>query len=190
MRTRRAVLARPAVPVWILTAGCLLAGCGSSEPSVPTTVPASLPASASPAVVPAGDECPPQPPGTISWPEGVPGDLPKPPGATLTSSTTNPDGLVLVRFRTDTSVRQGIRHLVGTLQPAGYTLERGDAEAQEADAPFSKGTLRGIFRMIARETCQTDWLLAVTSAAPQDAAPAPLLPPPPGGVTPQPLPFG
>ena len=118
----------------------------------------------------------------------MPGDLPKPPGAVLSSSTAGAGGLTIVRFSTDQALRDGVLHLVRSLRPAGYTLGRGDAEAAEADAPFTKGSLRGIYRLVAREPCATDWLLAVTQG--EDGPAGPLLPPPSGSAPPSPLPFG
>ncbi len=71
---------------------------------------------------------------------------------------------------------------------AGYTLGRGDAEAIEADVPFSRGELRGLLKMVAQEPCRTQWILALQTqpAAGQDA---PLLTPV-TTASPSPLPFG
>ncbi len=89
------------------------------------------------------------------------------------------------------SVRDGVVFLASALQPAGYTLGRGDAEAIEADVPFTKGQLRGLFKMIAEQPCSTQWILALQSAtAPAaGATTAPLLPPV-TSTSPSPLPFG
>lgn len=192
---------RPAVPVLAIPL-VLLAGCSAGTTAADGG--AKLPAASSGAVpvgtVPSGAvssgavpsasgpvDCPAPGRTTLTWPAGVPKDLPKPPGATPGSTKVAADGLVQVRFTTDQSVRQGVLHLVNTLQPAGFTLARGDAEAGEADAPFSRGPLRGIFKMVAQGRCRTQWLLAV---APGTGSSVPVLPPPTVGPSPSPLPFG
>lgn len=177
-------LAAPALAAALL----LAAGCASSqEPAAgpaPTPSATSAPGagSASPGACPAAD------PTDFAWPEGVPDDLPTPPTAVLGEVTSEPGGLTLVRFSTSQSIRDGVVFLVNELPPAGYTLARGDAEASEADAPFVKGDVRGVMRIIATGQCQTDWLLAL--AAPGGGASSggsPLLPPAPDA---SPLPFG
>ena len=116
-----------------------------------------------------------------------------PPGATLTDVEDRTDGLTVVKFTTPISIRQGVLFLIEQMPGAGYTLARGDAENTEADAPFVKGDLRGVMRMIAVQPCRTDWLMAIARAAPGGApggapgAGPPLLPPRPGA---SPLPFG
>lgn len=171
----------------LLAGALLLAGCGGSGGGASNDVAApAAGSSASPAACPAAAAS------TISWPAGIPGDLPKPPGTTVTSAKPGPGGVTVVRFSTPESLRQGVLFLVRNLQPAGYTLGRGDAEAAEADAPFTKGDLRGIYRMVAREPCATDWLLAVThvGSSSGSATQAPLLPPSTATASPSPLPFG
>ncbi len=134
--------------------------------------------------------CPPVPvkPG-FGWPKPIPVDLPVPPGGTIGDTRTTADGLTIVQFRTTTSLRDGVIFLVDNLAKKGYTLGRGDAEATEADAPFVKADLRGVFRMIARTSCETDWLLAVTRRVSGQTG-SPLLPMRPGQGSPSPLPFG
>lgn len=173
------------VPALLAAAAlALLAGCSSASPAPAAPVAAT---SAAPAAPGAPAACPPPGAGSFPWPEGVPPDLPQPPGAVFTSTAPGAGGLTVVRFTTSQGLRDGVLHLVRELKPAGYTLGRGDAEAAEADAPFTKGSTRGIFRMVAREPCTTDWLLAVAPAAP---GAAPLLPPSTGSAPPSPLPFG
>lgn len=127
---------------------------------------------------------------TFSWPVQVPQDLPVPPAGTFTSVRATQDGLTLVQFRTATSLRDSVVFLVSALPRAGYTLGRGDAEATEADAPFTKGgtDVRGTYRMISRTPCDTDWLMAVTRKPVGSGAP--LLPMRTGQPSPSPLPFG
>ena len=180
-------MSRSLLPAVGLLGVALLAGCGGSAaetPAAPATAQSGAPAGA--------PSCPPPGPTTLQWPEGIPEDLPKPAGAVHTSTSRGADGLVLVRFSTDQSLRTGVVGLVRDLQPAGYTLGRGDAEAAEADAPFTRGPVRGIYRLIARQPCATDWLVAVTrtSGGPGSGPTGPLLPPPTGAATPSPLPFG
>jgi hypothetical protein len=166
----------------------LLAGCsGSAEPRAGGT---PSPTATQPAVATA-PTCPPAPGGSdFAWPAQVPDDLPTPPSATLTKVEPRTDGLVVVTFTTAISIRQSVLFLIEQMPKAGYTLARGDAENTEADAPFVKGDLRGVMRMIAVEPCRTDWLMAVTTGKPAAGAPGggnPLLPPRPDA---SPLPFG
>lgn len=180
------------VPALVLSAALLLAGCSGAQPEARKASPSPVapsPAASSPAAALAAATCPASAP-TGRWPAGVPADLPVPPTATMGRVDTNPDGLTLVRFSTRQSVRQGVLFATTALQPAGFALGRGDAEAVEADVPFSRGALRGLLKMIQQDECQTQWVLALQSARPGGAAsPAPLLSP----VTPSspsPLPFG
>jgi hypothetical protein len=123
-----------------------------------------------------------------SWPKPVPADLPKLPGVVISGTKQTSDGLTIVSFHTETSLRDGVIFIVKRLPPAGYTLGRGDAEATEADAPFTKGDLRGVIRGAARTLCQTDWILALTRGV-QGSTGSPLLPAH-TGPSPSPLPFG
>ncbi len=178
----------------LLLAVVLLSGCSGASPASAPASPAALPSSpaASPAAVAVTATCPATVP-TGTWPAGVPDDLPVPPTAAIAGTTKNPDGLTLVRFSTTQSVRQGVIFLTTALQPAGFTLGRGDAEAIEADVPFSRGALRGLMKMIAQEDCRTNWILALQTAGSAATggigSPAPLLSPVPR-ASPSPLPFG
>lgn len=161
-----------------------VAGCSTS--ATPQADDAPSPA-ATPAAVQLAHKCAPAPSPAFSWPEQVPPDLPTPPGARLTDVQKRADGLTVVMFSTPTSIRESVLFVIEALPAAGYTLARGDAENTEADAPFSKGNLRGVLRMIAVEQCRTDWLMAVTSSPPAGGAGSPLLPTRPDA---SPLPFG
>lgn len=165
----------------------LLAGCSGGDAS-PQAAATQAPVASGPAVQ-AQPSCEARPSTGFAWPDPVPDDLPKPPAATLTDVQKRTDGLTVVTFSTTTSIRQAVLFLIEEMPKAGYTLARGDAENTEADAPFVKGDLRGVMRMIAVEACRTDWLMAITKAAPVGGAPGgnPLLPPRPGA---SPLPFG
>lgn len=148
-----------------------------------TPSPATAPAPATgPLGQPAG--CPATGRPTKAWPDGVPADLPQPPTTEVTEVEQREDGLTVVTFTTATSIRESVVFLVQALPAAGYTLARGDAESTEADAPFVKGGLRGVMRMVAVEDCRTDWLLALTRGVPGGT---PLLPVRPSA---SPLPFG
>jgi hypothetical protein len=122
------------------------------------------------------------------WPEQVPEDLPQPPAATFTGTQTTAQGLTIVRFSTATSLQQSVLFVVKEVQKAGFTLGRGDAEPAEADAPFGRGDLRGIYKMLVRGECQTDWLVAVTRTRPGSGSP--VLPTASRGPSSSPLPFG
>ena len=176
-------LAAPALATALLLAtGCTSSGEPSAEPSATASATPSAPgAQASPGACPSAEAT------DFSWPEGVPQDLPTPPTAVLSEVTSDPGGLTLVRFSTSQSIRDGVVFLVNELPPAGYTLARGDAEASEADAPFVKGDVRGVMRIIATGACQTDWLLALAVGGGAATGGSPLLPPAPDA---SPLPFG
>jgi hypothetical protein len=169
---------------------CLLLVAGCSDAQEPTAAATPTAAASAPALQ-ADPTCPAKP-ATLEWPAQVPDDLPVPPSATLTDVQKRTDGLTVVTFSTATSIRQAVLFLIEQMPKAGYTLARGDAENTEADAPFVKGDLRGVMRMIAVEPCRTDWLMAITRAAPVGApggggGGSPLLPPRPNA---SPLPFG
>jgi hypothetical protein len=162
----------------LLLAAGLLTGCSGSGTG--TTVAAASP---SPQV------CPDAPSEVTSWPSSVPAELPVPPTAgQLSPETRAAGGLTLLRFTTSQSVRQGVVFLAGALQPAGFTLGRGDAEAAEADVPFSRGDLRGLLKMTAEGPCRTRWVLAL--ATQRAGAPESPLLPRRSSASPSPLPFG
>ena len=171
MRTRTALVAL-----------ALLTGCGGAQE------PAAAPSPSVPAVAQtAPAACPTPPSAELTWPDAVPSDLPVPPGAALTDVEDRTDGLTVVKFTTPISIRDGVLFLIEQMPAAGYTLARGDAENTEADAPFVKGELRGVMRMIAVERCRTDWLMALATSTPGVQSGTPLLPPRPNA---SPLPFG
>lgn len=177
------MLRRPVV----FAVACVLGLTACSDgPGEPSAGPTAVPSVAAVAVAPT---CPPAPDSDFRWPKEVPADLPSPPGATLTEVQERQDGLTVVMFTTPISIRESVLFLIEALPAAGYTLARGDAENTEADAPFVKGGLRGVMRMIAVEACRTDWLMAITTGAPTGApgGGSPLLPPRAGA---SPLPFG
>jgi hypothetical protein len=124
----------------------------------------------------------------FAWPAEVPKDLPQPPQATFDTTTRTPEGLTIVRFSTANSLQQAVLFVVREVQKAGFTLGRGDAEPAEADAPFGRGDLRGVYKMLANQPCRTDWLVAVTRTRPTGTSP--LLPTPSRGPSSSPLPFG
>lgn len=165
----------------VAASAALLAGCGGSGSAAPAAAP-----SASPSVSP----CPtPDAQRSAPWPGRVPSDLPKPPGVTIVSRQTTGEGVLLVRFRTPTSLRQSVLFVVERLPKAGYLLGRGDAEAGEADAPFVHGDVRGVLRMVAVAACRTEWLLAtVRSTLPGGTSP--LLPSHRPSASSSALPFG
>lgn len=174
-------------PGALLAAGCLalLAACGGSDP--PAAAPTPKATAAGPVDV--APTCEPPAPAAATWPPDVPAELPMPPGATVTDVQERQDGLTVVLFTTPISLRESVLFLVEALPAAGYTLARGDAENTEADVPFVKGDLRGVLRMIAVETCRTDWLMALTTGSVSGApgGGSPLLPP---RADASPLPFG
>lgn len=161
----------------------LVAACSGSKGATTTARPSLQPA-------PTASPCPDVKKPAFAWPAEVPSDLPQPPAATLDKTTHTPEGLTIVRFSTAHSLQESVLFVVREVQKAGFTLGRGDAEPAEADAPFGRGNLRGVYKMLARSDCITDWLVAVTRTQPTSTSP--LLPTatPPPGTSPQPLPFG
>ena len=165
-----------------LGAVLLVSACGGGgEPAAQPTGGASLQPR------PTVSACPPAGSGRFAWPKEVPAELPQPPGAKL-EKVTREDGLTIVRFRTLASLQDSVLFVVREVQKAGFTLGRGDAEPSEADAPFGRGDLRGVYKMLNTAPCITDWLVAVTRDQPTSTSP--LLPTPTGTPGSQPLPFG
>jgi hypothetical protein len=177
------MLRTTAVAVAVVAAA--LTGCssGSSGGKVTTDPKPSAALNESPA------SCPEPSPTDATWPKAVPDDLPKPPGATIQSAERGEDGVYVVKFLTASSLRDAVLFVVERLPKAGYVLGRGDAEAAEADAPFVHNNIRGLYRMLQLEPCQTQWLLAtVNTNAPTGNTP--LLPTHSPSGSASPLPFG
>jgi hypothetical protein len=160
----------------------LMTGCTDKNKEAAAPTPAVTYAAPSVSPLPT---CGPAKPTTYTWPKQIPQDLPKIPGAVIESSRTTSDGLFIVLFSTETSLRDGVLFIVKKLPAAGFQLGRGDAEQTEADAPFNKGDLRGVLRGAAIGLCQTKWVLAVAKTT----RTSPLLPTH-TGPSPSPLPFG
>jgi hypothetical protein len=168
----------------------LLVACSSDSAPPSTGVPSAAPSLAAPtpaASALALPTCPAAPSTGFAWPDEVPEDLPVPPGARLSEAQDRSGGLTVVQFTTPISLRESVLFVIEAMPRAGYTLARGDAENTEADAPFVKGDLRGVLRMIAVEPCRTDWLMAITTGSGAPGGGSPLLPPRPDA---SPLPFG
>ena len=157
----------------------LVSACGKGGP---TSV-VSLPTQPTPTV----SSCPAVTTAPFAWPSPVPPDLPQPPTATFKSVSTK-NALTVVRFTTKTSLRDGVLFLLREVQKAGFELGRGDAEPAEADAPFGRGDVRGIYKMVVLGECSTDWLVAVTRKAAGSGSP--VLPTASRGPSSSPLPFG
>lgn len=163
-----------ALALVLLAAGCS-AGTEPAAGRSPSTAPTASPT----------EQCPEATSGSFSWPAAFPRDLPQPPGARLQGQEER-DGISLVRFSTPTSLRQGVVFLLREVPRAGYTLGRGDAEPAEADAPFGRGDLQGVYKLRADSPCRTTWLLAVT----RSRAARPFLPTASPGPSSSALPFG
>lgn len=174
----------------VLAAGLLLTGCASGGGPVAAPSDSGGPPPPTATASPTGASCPAVTRPRFAWPRPVPADLPQPPGSTYTSTTTR-DKLTLVRFSSAHSLRESVLFVVHALPATGYTLGRGDAEPAEADAPFAKGDVRGVMKMLVGGPCTTKWLVVVTRAKLPGSG-SPLLPTPahPPGSTPTPLPFG
>jgi hypothetical protein len=165
----------------VLVTLLLVSACGGSDGGGTTTQPTFQPA-------PTASPCPVVKTKRFPWPREVPTDLPQPPSATYDTTTRTPEGLTIVRFSTAQTLQDAVLFVVREVQKAGFTLGRGDAEPAEADAPFGRGNLRGVYKMLAHAQCRTDWLVAVTEAKPFGTSP--LLPTASPGPSSRPLPFG
>ncbi|MFN2537939.1 MAG: hypothetical protein ABR549_07260 [Mycobacteriales bacterium] len=173
-----------ALPVAVGTV-LLLSGCSGSSgtASRPTGGP-----SVAPAPTPSPTPCPTRPGKPYQWPAAMPDDLPKPPGSRLLSTTTSPDKVTIVRLTSTLSLQQSVLFVLSTVDKAGFTLGRGDAEPSEADAPFGRGDVRGVYKVVARDTCVTDWLVATAKVT--FGGNSPVLPTASRGPSSSPLPFG
>lgn len=172
---------KPLVPVALVVV--TLCGCGGTSRPAAAPTPTARP-------VATGPSCPAVVRPRFAWPASYPQDLPQPPAATLTAVTKTPSGLVITKFRTEGSLRQGVVFVVQSLQKAGFVLGRGDAEPTEADAPFVRGDQRGVMKLLAVGPCTTDWLVGVSRVTGGPTGTSPLLPTPSHGGTASPLPFG
>ncbi len=119
----------------------------------------------------------------------MPKDLPRPANATIVGKPSVTNDVHILRFTTQTSLRDSVLFVVDKLPKAGYVLGRGDAEAAEADAPFVHGTIRGLMRLLELGQCRTEWLLATVDVS-STIGNSPLLPPHTPSGSPSPLPFG
>jgi hypothetical protein len=165
----------------VLATLLLLSACGGSKGAGSSAQPTLQPA-------PTKSPCPTVTTKRFAWPVEVPTDLPQPPAATYDGTSRTPEGLTIVRFSTAQSLQEAVLFVVREVQKAGFTLGRGDAEPAEADAPFGRGDLRGVYKMLAHADCRTDWLVAVTTTRPNGTSP--ILPSASRGPSSQPLPFG
>ncbi len=172
--------AAPALALLLLLSACS----GSSTPTAsetPQPTPSLIPS-------PTPINCPSKPGKAYRWPAGIPADLPKPPGSSYVSSSTSADRVTIVRLSSTLSLQQSVLFVLKEVNKAGYTLGRGDAEPAEADAPFGKGDLRGIYKMVGRDACSTDWLVAAAKVS--FGGTSPILPTASRGPSSSPLPFG
>lgn len=117
----------------------------------------------------------------------MPQDLPKPPGSTYLTTATSADHVTIVRLTSTLSLQQSVLFVLDKVNKAGFTLGRGDAEPSEADAPFGRGNVRGVYKMVARDSCVTDWLVATATVS---FGNSPVLPTASRGPSSSPLPFG
>jgi hypothetical protein len=93
--------------------------------------------------------------------------------------------LTVVQFTAPISLREAVLFVLGEFPKKGFLLGRGDAELNQADAPFARQGFFGQVRITGVSACSTQWLVAVGAAR---GGTSPLLPPPSG--SPSPLPFG
>lgn len=137
----------------------LAAGCSSSARSPgSSTSAAALSTPAASSSTSSGQTCP--PPGAASaWPTDAPTGLPVPPGLKITSIQRTPN--IVIAFTVADDFHATVRFLLAALPKAGFTLGTGDAEAEEADIPLSRGSAHASIKVNDRATCLTGGLLAV-----------------------------
>lgn len=97
-------------------------------------------------------------------------------------------GVDLLRFTTAMSLRDAVIFLLKHYPAAGYVLGRGDAEINEADAPFIRGTVHGTTRLSRIGPCTTTWLVATVTQPGAVLGNVPQLAPHTASASP--LPFG
>jgi hypothetical protein len=86
------------------------------------------------------------------------------------------------------SLRDAVIFLLKNYRAAGYVIGRGDAELNEADAPFAGATVHGTTRLTATAPCTTRWLVATVTETGATLGNVPQLAPHTAGSSP--LPFG
>ena len=165
-----------------------VAGCGSggSSPSAAGS-PKPITTSACPTPAPTAS---PASPALTKVLRNVPFGLPMPDNITPVDTQKTAEGIQVVKFTTPSSLRDAVIFMVEKYPKAGYVVGRGDAEATEADAPFVKGSLRGLTRVAALQTCQTLWLIASVATKTNGGSTSPLLSPHPTSSQTSALPFG
>src|SRR3954447_25559532 len=163
-----------------------VAGCnGSSSSAAPS--PRPVVTSACPSATPTS---PPASAAMSKLLRNVPFGLPMPENITPADTSTTSDGIQVVKFTTPSSLRDAVIFMVQRYPKAGYVVGRGDAEATEADAPFIKGSVRGLTRVASLQTCQTLWLIASVPTKGGGGGTSPLLSPHPTSSQTSSLPFG
>jgi hypothetical protein len=101
--------------------------------------------------------CPSAPTGGFGWPNGMPANLPQPPGARLVGVHELPSGWTLVTFTSPGTVRGNLLFALASLRAAGYAVGRGAAGVTESRLPFTKSGRPGAIRFTAADECATRW---------------------------------
>lgn len=132
--------------------------------------PASRPASAggpSTASARAGS-CPAVGDTSFQWPARVPAGFPVPAGAKLQQTRRLPatEGRkpgTVVSVLVPMGLRPSVVYARQLLGRSGFTIERGDAEQDEADLPFHRAGLAGQFKLREQGPCSTQWIVTIVS---------------------------
>jgi hypothetical protein len=146
----------------LLIAGTVMvAGGCAAQPASPEAAP-------SPASAPTATSTPaacPRPTGpAVHWPAGVPAGVPLPPGSTIDTATTD-NGIQRIRFHLPLSFRESVLLYLSDLPDNGFTVGTGDAEAEEADIPFSgKGAELSLQLRALPDPCRTEGVLVAGAA--------------------------
>ena len=140
----------------LLAAGCSSSS-GSPGGSTSAAAPSTPPTSSS---TTSAADCP-AAPSAAAWPADAPAGLPVPPGLKITSIQRTPN--VVIAFTVAEDFHVTVRYLLDALPKAGFTLGTGDAEAEEADIPLSRGAEHASIKVNDRATCLTGGLLALAA---------------------------
>jgi hypothetical protein len=97
---------------------------------------------------------------SVDRPAVVPENL-LPPGTTLTSRTSLPQGQMLVTGVIPRQFRNAVDYYVNDLPAAGYRLGAGDAEMDEAEAVFLGASVRGKWKVNGIANCPSAVTLAL-----------------------------
>jgi hypothetical protein len=103
-------------------------------------------------------------------PKRFPAGLPLPAGSRVVSVATVASSAVIARVDLPTGFRDSVRFFLAQLPRRGFTVGTGDAEAEEADIPATRGhTTVAIKVRAVPDPCRAEALLTVGGGAEPDS---------------------